>query len=202
MADGTRMLAGLLAGGCLLAAALPLPGPALAGPAGDAAAPADEPLTYCAGAAAGRRCSASLLQPFADNRGGQDRVTLTLTRGGTCDALHIAFDQTIMLDQPVWVAAGGPRLEFAAAGRARPGGPAVAVKEPRQAALGCAATARLVQAARSGLPVRLGFQVAPRGITTVYHWPGLAQREVALPLDRLADALDRAEAAAKGVAAD
>lgn len=206
MADGTRMLAGLPASllgaaGLLLAAALP-PAPALAGPAGDAAAPPDEPLTYCTSAPAGRRCSASLLQSYADNRGGQDRVTLTLTRGGSCDALHIAFDQTILLDQPVWVAAGGPRLDFAsAADRARRGAPAEAMKEPRQAALGCGATARLVQAARSGLPVRLGFQVAPRGITTVYHWPGLAQREVVLPLDRLAAALDRAEAAAQERAA-
>lgn len=201
--------------------------------AGSAAA-ADDPVSLACSQkdpAKGRRCVASTIQGFADNRGGQSAVTVTLTRDGDCSTLTVTFDRPIAIDQPVRLAAEGiaPQafytgtelaqlaralddgaplaagppeftrfLEEVARGQYDDQEPAremlnrfAAIKEPRGAILTCGPTARLLAALHSGQPVRLEFQVAPRAITRVYHWPELERRIVDLPLGALAASLDR-----------
>lgn len=82
--------------------------PALAGPE-----TADGWTILCSGAGAGRRCTATRVQSFPDNRGGERSVTVSLVRDAGCVTFGAVFDQPIDLDAPVWlVVDGGARQEF------------------------------------------------------------------------------------------
>lgn len=198
------------------------------------AAAADEPVSLACSQrdpAKGRRCVASTIQGFPDNRGGQSAVTVTLTRDGDCSTLAVTFDRPIAIDHPVRLAVEGtaPQSFYTGAelaqlakalddGTPLNGGPVefsrfldetthgktddqeparemlnrfAAIKEPRGVILTCGPAARILAALHGGQPARLEFQVAPRAITRVYHWPELERRTVDLPVAALAAAIDR-----------
>lgn len=86
---------------------------------------------------------------------------------------------------------------FTGAGRgAEPGAAMIqrfaAIKEPRRIGMTCAPMERLLPLIRSGTRLRLEFQVEPRAVTQLYHWPRLDSRAVDFRLDALVDTLDRA----------
>ncbi|MBP2290449.1 hypothetical protein [Azospirillum rugosum] len=61
----------------------------------------------CAGDGPARRCTASAVEDFANNRGGQSELSLNAVRDGTCTTLHIVFDGPIALDRPVTLTVDG-----------------------------------------------------------------------------------------------
>ena len=208
--------------GLLLLGFLPF-GPALA---------EEPPATICAGDGAGRRCTASMVQSFANNRGGVSEVSVSIVRDAACTTLHIVFDAPIALDRPVSLTAdGAPPQRFytpgeladlarALDGGAQPPSPApevasflslvatgaiadadagpemikrfAAIKEPRRVGLTCGPMERLRPSIHAGHPLRLEFQVEPRAVTQVYHWPNLGMRTVDLRVDALLASLDEA----------
>lgn len=190
------------------------------------------PAATCAGEGAGRRCTTSMVQSFANNRGGISEVSVSIVRDAACTTLHVVFDAPIALDRPVLLGTDGtPPQHFytpgeladlarALDGGARPASPApeiagfltqvstgaitdadagpemikrfAAIKEARRIGLTCGPMERLLPLIRTGRPLRLEFQVEPRAITQVYHWPSLGTRTVDLRLDELLASLDLA----------
>ncbi|HYH20521.1 MAG TPA: hypothetical protein VD995_18090 [Azospirillum sp.] len=90
--------------GALLAAATSWTAPATAA----------EPWSVeCTGSGPARRCSASTVQGYANNRGGRGEVVVSLVRDATCTTLHVVFDGPVDLDRPVTLAVdGAARQEF------------------------------------------------------------------------------------------
>ncbi|HEY0836944.1 MAG TPA: hypothetical protein VGE72_23740 [Azospirillum sp.] len=85
-----------------------------AAPFGAAPATAAEPWSVeCTGSGPARRCSASTVQGYANNRGGHGEVVVSLVRDAACTTLHVVFDGPVDLDRPVTLAVdGGARQEF------------------------------------------------------------------------------------------
>ncbi|MBY3755687.1 hypothetical protein GBZ26_06965 [Azospirillum formosense] len=69
--------------------------------------------TVCAGEGAGRRCTVSTVQPFADNRGGLGELSISVVRDVACTSLYIVLDEPITLAHPVTLAVdGAPAQRF------------------------------------------------------------------------------------------
>jgi hypothetical protein len=83
-------------------------------PVPSAPAAAAEPWTVeCAGSGPARRCSASTVQGYANNRGGRGEVVVSLVRDAACTTLHVVFDGPVDLARPVTLAVdGGARQAF------------------------------------------------------------------------------------------
>lgn len=99
---------GLLGLGLLIGFSLPAPAQMPAPAAVPAStAPPSAPPVACAGDGAARRCTASAMEEFADNRGGRSELSLNAVRDATCTTLHIVFDGPIALDRPVTLTVDG-----------------------------------------------------------------------------------------------
>lgn len=61
----------------------------------------------CAGEDAGQRCTVSVVQPFADNRGGLGELSISVVRDAACTSLHIVFDEPITPARPVMLTVDG-----------------------------------------------------------------------------------------------
>ncbi|HYD65193.1 hypothetical protein [Azospirillum sp.] len=61
----------------------------------------------CTGSGPARRCSASTVQGYANNRGGRGEVVVSLVRDAACTTLHVVFDGPVDLDRPVTLAVDG-----------------------------------------------------------------------------------------------
>lgn len=68
--------------------------------------PSASPVT-CAGDGSARRCTASAVEGFANNRGGESELSLNAVRDATCTTLHIVFDGPIAVNQPVTLTVDG-----------------------------------------------------------------------------------------------
>jgi len=49
----------------------------------------------------GRFCAVTALPPYAENRGGRGRISVTLRRDAECTSLHVGFDRRIDVTRPV-----------------------------------------------------------------------------------------------------
>ncbi len=67
------------------------------------------------------------------------------------------------------------------------------VKDTRQLGLACAATERLMPELARGRVLTIEFHAESKGGEEPYHWPRMAARRVAVPLEGLVHALDSVE---------